>query len=103
MKRNVLLRTGAFVGAAVLALTAPATAFAATGTFWYLSPHGVVRLTDPSDNVCHAIDAQGPLANETDRHAELYPNPDCEGPVNVTLNPGEYEPRSAARGVRFVP
>ncbi|MER7845026.1 hypothetical protein ABTZ03_13910 [Kitasatospora sp. NPDC096077] len=101
MKRRALTRTAALAGAALLALTAPALAYAATGTFQYVLPDGAsASLVNPDDERCYNIDTYGPIDNATNRYAVLYPSTACRGNTN-TLTPGQYAPHLDARSVRF--
>ncbi|MFJ8472562.1 hypothetical protein [Kitasatospora sp. NPDC094011] len=101
MKRRILTRAGTFAGAALLALTAPALAQAATGLFEFTTADGVQeQYVNPQDNTCYNIDASGPVRNRTDRDAHLYTGFQCRGD-ELTLKAGENAPSVDAKSLNF--
>ncbi|MER7845031.1 hypothetical protein ABTZ03_13935 [Kitasatospora sp. NPDC096077] len=102
MQRRILTRAATFAGAALLALTAPALAHAATGLFTFQTPGGVTeQLVNPNDETCYTIDASGPADNQTNRDAQLYAGAGCRGGF-TTLNAGEAGGHVDAKSVKFV-
>ncbi|MFJ7423489.1 hypothetical protein ACIQXD_33520 [Streptomyces uncialis] len=102
-------RTGralAVLGAvAALGVTFPQSAHAATGNFVYhTQPGNVTRtLVDPMDGNCYPVgrQAQGQVANNTDRRAVLYADKNCRLVVAEELEPGQWTSHSEFMSVRF--
>ncbi|MFJ8472564.1 hypothetical protein [Kitasatospora sp. NPDC094011] len=103
MKRRTLARAGTLAGAALLALTAPVLAFAATGTFAFETPDGAQeQIINPGDNACLNIDAYGPVENRTNRDAVLFDDADCHGANRTTLYAGQHAGFVDAQSVKFI-
>ncbi|MFJ4186628.1 hypothetical protein [Kitasatospora sp. NPDC089509] len=101
MKHRMLTRAGTLAGAALLALTAPTPAHAATGLFEFTTPDGVhEQYVNPQDDTCYTIDAVGPVRNGTDRTAFLYTGTHCQGD-ETRLDPGGNAESVNARSVVF--
>ncbi|MFJ8472563.1 hypothetical protein [Kitasatospora sp. NPDC094011] len=110
MKCRALTRAGTFSGAVLLALTAPALAFAAagdpatwaTGTFGFTTPDGVQeQLFNPQDNTCYNIEVAGPIQNGTNRDARLFPGTTCRG-TYTTVNANQNASYVDAKSVMFI-
>ncbi|GII86245.1 hypothetical protein Ssi03_42350 [Sphaerisporangium siamense] len=88
MRRKAALLGG--ITAAVLTLSTPTPAHAATGIFRATTPDGGWQtLGNPEDWRCWLVDGGGKARNNTDRIAYLYAEPGCRGNVIVArMNPG---------------
>ncbi|MGW9213375.1 hypothetical protein ACWGR4_41295 [Embleya sp. NPDC055664] len=85
-------RMAATTGAALVLCTAMSTsgAYAATGTFTYVSPDsGALTIENPANGECRLL-LQGAVQaeNGTDAGARLFADRGCEEPLSV-LAPGE--------------
>ncbi|MER7845029.1 hypothetical protein ABTZ03_13925 [Kitasatospora sp. NPDC096077] len=110
MKCRALTRVGTLSGAVLLALTAPALAFAATGgpatwatgTFGFTTPGGVQeQIFNPQDDTCYNADVAGPVQNGTNRDARLYPGTGCRG-TYTTIIKGQNGSYVDAKSVMFI-
>ncbi|KIF77570.1 hypothetical protein QR77_34450 [Streptomyces sp. 150FB] len=103
MRGRVPAILGSLAASAVLALALPGAAHAAQGAFQYRAQSGVPELlNNPVDNQCYNVgNAGGSVRNDTNRHAELYAAPGCQGDAIQTLNPGDDSDWSEFQGVRF--
>ncbi|AZQ74377.1 hypothetical protein EKH77_27040 [Streptomyces luteoverticillatus] len=99
---------GSALGALALVVTIPTSANAATGTFTYY-PYGsteALRLTDPTDEVCHKLGSDDEAAyehgkNGTDLWAIVYTDEGCTG-EEMTLGSGKETINDFTfRSVRF--
>lgn len=90
---------------AVLGVTFPQGAHAATGTFVYhTQPGNVTRtLTNPIDGSCYPVgrQAEGQVNNNTDRRAVLYADKNCRLVVAEELDPGQWSSHSEFMSVQF--
>ncbi|MFI9830787.1 hypothetical protein ACIHIX_24205 [Streptomyces sp. NPDC051913] len=84
----------ALAGAATLAITVPGSAYAANGV---LVINGAAY-EDPSG--CYAVDTlPSMLSNFTDAIAEVHSGPDCTGPVEWLVYPGETHHSDTAQSI----
>ncbi|MFD5327962.1 hypothetical protein [Streptomyces sp. NPDC127092] len=88
---------GPLAAAAALAVTMPGSAYAAEGR---LVINGAAH-EDPSG--CYAVDSSPTsVGNHTDAIVEVHTGPDCSGPVEGLVHPGEtYQTETA--GSVFAP
>ncbi|WP_353940300.1 hypothetical protein ABII15_01005 [Streptomyces sp. HUAS MG91] len=92
MMRRTALTLGALAAAATLAAAVPASA--AEG----------ILVVDGTDHVdpsgCYAVDRfPESIVNNTDAIAEVHAGPDCTGPVEWLVYPGEVYDTETARSV----
>jgi hypothetical protein len=100
---------GAVVGAALLTVSSPLSAQAATGNLNWVEESGKAHsISAPGDGSCvtFADDRGAPviaahLVNETDRPVEVYESPECGGPGIFTVGPKEEFPGDGARSVKI--
>ncbi|MCF3102326.1 hypothetical protein IPZ58_12110 [Streptomyces roseoverticillatus] len=80
----------AVFGALALAVAAPTSAHAATGTFSYVSPEsGPLDITSPANGECRLLlQGAGSAANGTNATAVLFSDRGCEQRL-TTMAPGE--------------
>ncbi|MFE0175502.1 hypothetical protein ACFWZ2_24595 [Streptomyces sp. NPDC059002] len=93
-RRRTAKVLGALAAAAALALSVPNSAYAAQGV---LVINGTAY-EDPSG--CYAVDRfLSTVDNYTDAIAEVHSGPDCTGPVEWLVYPGETYHTETARSV----
>ncbi|MFJ6000463.1 hypothetical protein [Streptomyces sp. NPDC092370] len=98
MGRRIPAVLAAAGAAALLTITVPTSAQAATGTFLYTHAYSrlTVTLTNPADASCLQATANGTVTNNTSSSATLYPSPACQGEPLGTL-----PPKGTASGLAF--
>ncbi|MCI3928141.1 hypothetical protein [Streptomyces sp. AN091965] len=85
---------GALAAAATLAVAVPGSAHAANGVLTI----NAVEYADPSG--CYSIDSfPTSVTNDTDAIAEVHSGPDCTGPVEWLVYPGETYRTETAQSV----
>ncbi|MFE0255188.1 hypothetical protein [Streptomyces sp. NPDC059010] len=94
IRRRMAVALGALAAAATLAVAVPGSAYAAEGVLVingaaYESPSG-----------CYAVDwFPSSVSNYTDAIAEVHSGPDCSGPVEWLVYPGETYQTDTAQSV----
>ncbi|MEU6867506.1 hypothetical protein ABZ924_30415 [Streptomyces sp. NPDC046876] len=94
MMRRMAMALSALAAAAALAVTVPGSAYAAEGL---LVINGAAY-EDPSG--CYAVDSfPTSVGNYTDAIVEVHTGPDCAGPVEWLVYPGETYHTETAQSV----
>ncbi|MFI1014810.1 hypothetical protein [Streptomyces sp. NPDC020965] len=105
MRRSTGRALAVFGAVAVLGVTFPPGAHAATGEFVYHTQPGNVphTLTDPRDGDCYPVGrrVQGRTVNNTDRRAVMYVEKNCRNATAEELDPGQWTENSTFMSVRF--
>ncbi|MEU6764745.1 hypothetical protein ABZ916_19710 [Streptomyces sp. NPDC046853] len=94
MRRRMAVALGTLAAAATLTIAVPGSAYAAQGV---LSINGQ-EYENPSG--CYAVDwFPTSVTNNTDAIAEVHSGPDCSGPVEWLVYPGETYHTETAQSV----
>lgn len=97
----------ALTAATGFALGMPVAAHAASGSFSYTTTTDGVRhsLGNPESGQCYTVEiggwAEGRTRNDTDRTAELFDQPHCQGAASSAI-PADDQTQARFRSVRFV-
>ncbi|MCX4909001.1 hypothetical protein [Streptomyces sp. NBC_00878] len=94
MRRRIAVTLGALAAAVTLAVAVPGSAYAAEGV---LIVNGT-EYENPSG--CYSVDwFPTSVTNHTDAIAEVHSGPDCTGPVEWLVHPGETYHTETAQSV----
>ncbi|MEV8312606.1 hypothetical protein AB0Q95_00410 [Streptomyces sp. NPDC059900] len=94
MRRRMAAGLGVLAAAATLAIAVPGSAYAAEGVL-------IVNGQDYADpSGCYPVEwFPASVANHTDAIAEVHSGPDCSGPVEWLVYPGETYHTETAQSV----
>jgi hypothetical protein len=94
MRRRIAVALGALAAAVTLAVAVPGSAYAAEGVLIV----NVTAYENPSG--CYGVDwFPTSVTNHTDAIAEVHSGPDCSGPVEWLVYPGETYNTETAQSV----